>query len=252
MTRNKVSQEGVSLAKEAGGVEAVDRALAILTAFASHDGQMSLAQISEQTGLYKSTVLRIAASLERGGFLSRQENKLYRLGPQLFRLGLLYQRAFKIEDMVRPILRRLVEATGESASFFVRQGDVRLCLFREESQHAVRDHVMEGATLTLERGAAGHVLVGYDSRALPAETFRSRLALLPIVSIGERSAEVAAVAVPVYRRGTAGVELAGALTVSGPRTRLEDRETLARIGATLLEQTRLLSRQLGADEVWRP
>lgn len=250
MPSRKVSGEGAP-PKAEGGVDAVDRALAILSAFASHDGQMSLAQISEATGLYKSTVLRIAASLERGGFLSRQENKLYRLGPQLFRLGLLYQRSFKIEDMVRPVLRRLVETTGESASFFVRQGEVRLCLFREESQHAVRDHVMEGATLTLDRGAAGHVLVGYDSRAVASEELRSRMARLPIVSIGERSAEVAAVAVPVYRRGAGGVELAGALTVSGPRTRIADTETIRQIGAALLEQGRLLSRQLGADEAWR-
>src|SRR6185436_16540448 len=50
------------------GVAAVDRALLILSALASAPEPSSLAQLARATGLYKSTMLRIIASLEAAGY----------------------------------------------------------------------------------------------------------------------------------------------------------------------------------------
>ena len=61
-----------------GGVAAVDRALSILDALT--DEKISLAELSKRTGLYKSTVLRLAKSLERFGYILRTDDGSYRLG----------------------------------------------------------------------------------------------------------------------------------------------------------------------------
>ena len=53
----------------ADGVAALDRAIAILDAFAAADRSLSLAEIAARTGLYKSTILRLANSLLRGQLL---------------------------------------------------------------------------------------------------------------------------------------------------------------------------------------
>ena len=82
---------------------------------------LSLAALAEKTGFYKSTILRLAASLERFGYLAREPGGLYRLGPSLWRLGSLYRRSFDLGEHLRPELRRLVEATTETASFYVRE-----------------------------------------------------------------------------------------------------------------------------------
>ena len=92
-------------------VEAVERALAVLDAFQADRTEMTLADIAAATGFYKSTILRLAGSLERSGYLVRAENGVFRLGPAERRLGSIYRAGFVLGEAVRPQLCRLVEAT---------------------------------------------------------------------------------------------------------------------------------------------
>ncbi|WP_162165728.1 helix-turn-helix domain-containing protein [Roseomonas gilardii] len=55
-------------------VEAVERALSILDAFSNETPRLSLAEIAARTGFYPSTILRLAASLDRFGYLHRGED----------------------------------------------------------------------------------------------------------------------------------------------------------------------------------
>ena len=218
-----------------GGVDAVDRALAILQTFVVGHERQSLAQLAAATGLYKSTILRLARSLENGGFLHRGADGQFSLGPQPLRLAAIYRRGLRLEDHVRPVLRALVDETGESASFFRREGSSRLCLFREETRRAIRDQITEGDLLPMGQGAAGHIL----ARATVA-TRASDLA--PALSRGERDAETAALAAAVF----GGDGLAGALTLSGPIGRF-DNASVSRMSERLIEQARILTNQLGGQ-----
>jgi DNA-binding IclR family transcriptional regulator len=210
----------------AEGVEAVERALSILRAFGEGDEALALAELARRTGLYKSTILRLAASLARQRFLARGDDGLYRLGPELWRLGALYRRRLDLGGIVRPELRRLVEATGETASFYVRDGDERLCLYRENSPRAVRHHLEEGARLPLDRGAAGRVLLAYSgARGAAFEGIRRAGGY---VSLGERDPDIGAAAVPVF---DAAGGLAGALAVSGLLSRFDERARAAALAA---------------------
>lgn len=195
-------------------VEAVERALSILEAFGQQRNRLTLAELAEETGLYKSTILRLAASLERFGYLTRDGDGKFRLGASLWRLGSSYRRSFAMDDQIRPTLRRLVEATKETVSYFVRDADQRLCLYRENSPNAARHHLEEGARLPLDRGAAGKVLQAYSpDREGPGRRVRNAR---HAVSVGERSPDLAAVAVPVF---SINGEFRGALAVSGLKTR---------------------------------
>src|SRR6266513_5017722 len=140
------------------GVAAVDRALSILDAFAEHDQKLTLAELSKRTKLYKSTVLRLTKSLEKFGYLRRADDGAYRFGSKVLFLGSLYQRHFHTLDLVPQILRQMVDEIEEGASFYVRDGDHRVCLHRIDSKRAVRDSVHEGERLPLTVGALGHVI----------------------------------------------------------------------------------------------
>ena len=52
-----------------GGAAAVDRALSVLSAFRTGDVSLSVTELADRTRLYKSTVLRLLASLAHGGML---------------------------------------------------------------------------------------------------------------------------------------------------------------------------------------
>src|SRR3989442_6136867 len=79
-------------------VEAVERALAVLNAFHSDKPTMTLGEIASATGFYKSTILRLAGSLERLGYLIREERGGVRLRPALWPIGSVYPAGVKIRD----------------------------------------------------------------------------------------------------------------------------------------------------------
>jgi DNA-binding IclR family transcriptional regulator len=199
-------------------VEAVERALTILDAFRPERPRLALTELAAATGLYKSTILRLAGSLERFDYLTRAPDGSYRLGSALARLSVVYRASFELADIIRPELRKLVEATGETASFYVRDGDRRVCLYRHNSPHAARHHLDEGAQLSLNAGASAHVLRAFTELA------DARYALLRKrayhVSLGERDPHVAAIAAPVFDGSGA---FRGALAVSGLLPRFDDK-----------------------------
>ena len=195
-------------------VEAVDRALTILEVFASGRESFSLAELAEATGFYKSTILRLCGSLEAFGYLVRRETGRYHLGAAAWQLAGHYQRNYRLDDHVRPVLRDLSEATGETASFYVREGAWRICLFRHNTSRMVRHHLEEGIRLPLDRGAAGRIFLAMDGDADPRSDLARRQGYY--ISEGERDPDLFAIAVPVGGRGE---QIRGVLAVSGLLTR---------------------------------
>ncbi len=196
------------------GVAAADRALLLLTAFRRGDGALSLAELSARTGLVKSTIMRLAVSLEQHGLMVRLADGNYQLDAEVLRLATIYQESFKLETFVLPVLEELVARLNETASFYVRRGEQRLCLFRVESPHLLRLHIREGDMLPLEASATSQVLRIFSTQPVPdyAATIE-----LPIYTAGLVDAHTASLSTPVF--GSDG-KLAGALTISGPTTRL--------------------------------
>jgi DNA-binding IclR family transcriptional regulator len=190
-------------------VEAVERSLLLLQCFHKAGEQVSLAVLAQRSGFYKSTILRLTASLVHMGFLMRDPGGSYRLGPELRRLGALSQAEIDLGALIRPVLQRLTAATQETASFYVADGEERICLYRVNSPRSARHHLDEGARHPLNSGAAGRILRLYGTPAGEA-TDETRAGW--VVSSGERDPDLAAVAVPLWNRQD---ELLGALTVSG-------------------------------------
>jgi len=196
------------------GVAAVDRALAILAAFRRGDISLSLAELSERTGLVKSTIMRLAVSLERYGLLVRLHDASYQLDAEVLRLGVAYQQSFRLETFVLPALEDVVARCSETTSFYVRRGEQRLCLFRVESPHLLRLHMHQGDMLPMDSSATAQVLRIFGTQPIPA--YAATLEL-PIYTAGMTDPHTASLSIPVF--GIDGV-LMGALTISGPTTRL--------------------------------
>ena len=199
-----------------GGAAAVDRALSLLCAFRAGDESLSLGDLAGRTRLYKSTVLRLLASLEHARLLLRRADGRYALGPELARLSALHAATFSLEAEVVPALRELVAATRESAAFHVRQGEQRLCLYRVDSPQLLRDHTRAGDLLPMNKGAGGRVLTAFGgARGKAHDQVRADGVLL---LEGDRVAGLTGISAPVFG---AGGELVGALTLTLPSDRLK-------------------------------
>lgn len=244
-------------------VETVARALDILECFSDAEPELTLKQLSEKTGLYKSRILRLCGTLAAKGFLLRLPRATYKLGPTVMVLGKIYQRSNPLASVSRPILKALSAQTGESTKLFVVEGTKRLCLVREKGPSPLRYAISEGQTLELYAGAGGKVLL-----AFAPEDFRNRILsqarehITPntivererlekefaairrqgyAVSVGELVPEVAGLAAPVYDQED---KVCGAITIAGATQRF----TAARRQAMLphlLAAARELSLLLG-------
>lgn len=225
------------------GVAAVDRALTLLEAFGRGPTSLSLSELAQATGMVKSTVLRLAASLQRGGYLRRGADGRYRLGPALVRLGAHYQASFEIGDHVTPVLERLARTTGESASLYVREDDQRVCLFRANARrHRLLHFVQVGTHFRYDTGASGQVISAFTEVDGPdPQGVRERLVA---VSADDRTiSDTAAVAAPVF---AAGEVFVGAISLSGPATRFAE-HALPRLKRAVSDAAADLSSALGGS-----
>jgi DNA-binding IclR family transcriptional regulator len=220
-----------------GGAAAVDRALSLLAAYREGDGSLSLAELAERTRLYKSTALRLIASLEHGALIQRTTDGRYSLGPEVARLNAIYTRAFSLDDIVLPVLRQLVSRTRESAAYHVRQGDQRLCLYRIDSPQPVRDHIRAGDLLPLNRGAGGRVISAFSGAKGKLYTRIRREHV--VVMVGDRTPDLAGISAPVFGPGHT---LAGALTLTMPSIRLKREQA-----AWVLEGAQTITSRLGGQ-----
>jgi DNA-binding IclR family transcriptional regulator len=205
----------VAPASDAGGVTAVTRALSVLEAFQMGESTLSLAELSRRAGIHKTTVLRLARTLALSRYMVQTEDGQWRLGPAAGWLGARYQGGFDVQDVVEPALHQLVKETGESASFYVREGDIRSCVARVEGPQSVRHNVRIGERLPLNKGAPGRVILAFSGA--PGEPYESIRERGFHISLGEREAEVASVAAPIFGLNW---RLLGSMCISGPSSRL--------------------------------
>ncbi|WP_076997504.1 IclR family transcriptional regulator [Variovorax sp. KK3] len=227
---------------DTSGVAVLDRAFALLAAFGPADERLTMTELSRRTGMYKSTVLRLLAALEHGGFIRKLQDGQYAVGPQPLRLAAIYQRSFHVGHVIEPLLKTLSTTSGETASFYVRHGESRIAVFRVEPARSVRASVAIGQAYPVAQGASGKVLLAFtEAPSAASESIRDRLWA---VSYGERDPDTASASAPVF---SVTGELQGAIAISGPRQRLAPPEAMLAACRDVLRAAGEATRGLGGD-----
>ena len=217
---------------EVSGVRSIRRALDILSLLTEDKPSVSIRDITEATGLPKTTVLRLVHTLEHSGLLWATSGG-YMAGPGLWRWAYLAQRSWQLPPETQALMRELGAAYGETVNLYVLRDTCRVCVAHQESSRPLRHVVQVGDELPLWAGATSKVLLRDAPDAMLARIARqspygdAHLATLRewiaqagrdgyAVSHGEREEGLSAVAAPVTGRSGAVV---AALGLSGPSLR---------------------------------
>jgi DNA-binding IclR family transcriptional regulator len=222
------------------GVAAVEKALSLLDCFKPGAQALSLAALSQASGMHKTTVYRLMNSLERMNYVVRSEAGVYALGPRVLYLGKVYEQSFHLSSLVEPILQGLAAATKESASYYVIEKNQRLCLFRAEPLIGLRETLLPGTFLPLDDTAISQVLRYWGLK----EPLYDTPPALPLFTSGARDQHTAAFATPVFGEGD---KLKAALTLSGAASRLDAAHAAGSLKSFQLKAAFELSRKLGAS-----
>ena len=208
------------------------RGLTVLECFSEENLRLPLRDLAQLTGLDKATLLRMLNTFIEFGYVQRGPDGRYSPGHSLLRLGALYRATFDLGARIQPVLRKIMEQTRESVAFYIREGEQRVCLYRENVPRDVR-YVFEIGTRValIDGGSASHVLRAYTDRS----TSRTREVRENGYAItrAERSPELTSVSVPVFEREG---ELLGAIQITGllNRQSTEEQQHAAAIARGLL------------------
>jgi IclR family acetate operon transcriptional repressor len=221
-------------------VQSVDRALDLLEALASSEGEVSITSLAHRTSLHVSTVHRLLTTLLRRGYVRQNpETSRYFTGAKLATLAEGTSRFNELRHRARPILRGLTEQTRETSNLVVLDDVMAVYIETVPSPHVVRMFTTLGNRVPLHATGAGKALLAWlapdrrdaliDRSEMRAHTIRTitekpslRRALEEIRERGyavddeEYDEGVRCVAVAV---GPVGSPLA-AISVSAPASRL--------------------------------
>ncbi|QFT60862.1 Transcriptional regulator KdgR (plasmid) [Sulfitobacter sp. THAF37] len=224
--------------------KAFTKGIRLIEALANSDRPRGVTDLAVELELTKSNVHRLLATLQQNGFVQQVPNQTaYKLTIKIWELG---QRVMGRVDLVgaaRPAMQRLAELTHETVHLSVLQGLDVVYIDKIETDHHVRAHTRIGArapAYTMATGKAmlaqmpddyldalGPELTPYTATTLTRlDDLRADLAKIrrqgfAIVPQGEWRDGIAACACAIL--GPNG-QLAGAIGISGPDTRLKARQ----------------------------
>ena len=237
---------GTAEATVRGGVSALERGLRILTAFDQRTSVLTLGGVANRTGLNKSTILRLMVSLEALGFIDRDQEGLYRIGAQAWRVGTLFNSELHLQQLLPPVLDELSVKIDESVSFWIpvmTNPPSRLCIFRAEPQRSVRVHTFIGSQIPLEKGGStARMMKAYVD---PTNRDDDRLRAERVCTTwAERDPELCGVSSPVF--GVDG-RFVGVLSISAPIAR-RNRKWLESMKPVILAAAERVTSKLGHDQ----
>ena len=119
---------------EKTGVQSVERIFQLIEQLAAHPTGVSLQKLAGETGLAKSTVHRLLASLVGLGYVAQNdENGHYRLTLKMFELSSGIVNSMEIMDVAKAHLERLSQRTGEAVHLVIRDARDIVYIYKTES-----------------------------------------------------------------------------------------------------------------------
>lgn len=109
-------------------IDSIERAMDILNVFLTGNMEMSVTEIGKSLGLHKSTVFRTLETLESKGFVQQNpDNSKYRLGLQIYLLGMKFRENEPITKIIYPYAKALSDKFNEVVNIHA--------LFHEQSEY---------------------------------------------------------------------------------------------------------------------
>ncbi len=158
-------------------VPALTKALWILEMLASSRVGLSLPEIVKKTGLPKSSVHCILVTLQRQGYLFRNENtSRYMFGLKLFSLVNMAVSGLKLRQQAAPFLHRLTQQTGTTAHMAILEHNEAILIEKIDPVGAARKATWLGKRMEVHCTGIGKAIIAY----LPQERLNELLEERPL------------------------------------------------------------------------
>ena len=122
--------------------------MSVLKSFTPDKLELSAADISLKVGIPKTTTHRMLTTLTKGGFLDRNgETGKYKIGPELYILGILYLSTTDILKGVKPVVETLNNLTNEAVNVGIFDNGHVTVIMKEECKYSFKISYHVGSVL---------------------------------------------------------------------------------------------------------
>lgn len=252
-------------------IKSLDRAMEVFEYLSQAQGK-PLTALASETGQSAATVYRILVTLEGRGLVEFDaDEQVWHIGPRAFIIGARFLRRTSLVERARPILRKLMEITGETANLGVERTGLVLFLSQVETHETIRAFFPPGTLSPMHASGIGKALLAqmspeqfdrwYDRHPPARFTVHTLVnrdvltaALADIRSQGyafdgeEKNLGMRCIAAPVFgmnREAVAGV------SVSGPTSRVQT-DDIGRLSQAVIAAANELSAAIGGEPIRRP
>lgn len=267
--RNIVPHCGIrreeKMEKRSTDVQSLQRAFDILETIGNSAKGVSLREITEKTGLPKTTVYRLLGNLESRGYVRCTSGGHYELGLKLLMMSQRVEQKFQLKHVARPIIQQLRDYSGETVHLGVLENNRVMYMDSVESHHPIRLVARVGATNSIHCTSLGKaLLINRDDKAIAkildlqvmekrtaytithAKAFLAQMADVRKLGYAlddqESAEDCRCVGAPIYDHQG---QVVGAISISGPVSRFSLTIIHTSIAPKLLQATRQISQFLG-------
>ena len=249
-------------------IKSLDRAMEVLDYLSDAQGK-ALSELATETGQSPATLYRILVTLEGRGLVEFDAtDQTWHIGARAFVIGARFLRRTGLVERARPILRELMEKTGETANLGIERGGMVLFLSQVETHESIRAFFPPGTLSPMHASGIGKALLSQmdDARfdrwfdrhpperftehtLLSRETLRKAMAETRLrgyaIDGQEKNIGMCCIAAPVFDYNQ---EAVAGLSVSGPTSRMGD-ASIAPLGEAVKAAARNLTEAIGGTFV---
>lgn len=246
-------------------IKSLDRAMEVFE-FLSEEQGKALTTISSQMGQSPATVYRVLVTLEGRGLVEFDPvEQVWHIGAQAFVIGARFLRRTSLVERARPILRKLMEQTGETANIGIEKEGMVLFLSQVETHASIRAFFPPGTLSAMHASGIGKALMAQMdedrfARTMSAKVLEKyteftitnlddlRIDLAEVRLRGyaidgeEKNLGMRCIAAPVFDMN--GEAVAG-ISVSGPTSRVSE-DDVARFSSFVQDAAHALSLGIGS------
>lgn len=136
------------------------RGLSVLRAFTKERPEMKLSEVAAATELSPAVARRCLNTLVHLGYVGKKENR-FLLTPEVIGFASAFLESMNVEEIVRPHLQEVRDATGDSSSLAVLSGQSILYLVHVSTNRMVRLAAGVGTRFPAFATSLGRVLVAH-------------------------------------------------------------------------------------------
>lgn len=245
-------------------IKSLDRAMEVF-AYLGESRGMTLTELAQDLDQAPATVYRILVTLERHALVEFDpQDQDWHIGSNAFLIGARFLRRTSLVDRARPVMRTLMERTGETANLGIERAGQVLFVSQVETQANIRAFFPPGTLSRLHASGIGKVLLAW----MPQERIAALLDRGPLerftphtivrtddlmrdlkeardrgyaIDAEERTLGMQCIAAPVF--DIHGEAVAG-LSVSGPTSRI-DAAAIPELGPAVMDAAADLTAAIG-------